>query len=101
MPRSSAALNALRGRMLVRDEKERDRTAVHALNASAFETSAEADLVDALREQAHPVVSLVAEDPIQWWGTSCFRPFHYQTTLTSRSWVSLPWPLHPSASARA
>jgi putative acetyltransferase len=47
--------------MLVRNEDERDRTAVHALNASAFETSAEADLVDALREQARPVVSLVAE----------------------------------------
>jgi putative acetyltransferase len=47
--------------MLVRDEDEGDRTAVHALNASAFETRAEADLVDALREHMRPVVSLVAE----------------------------------------
>ncbi len=47
--------------MLIRGEKESDRSAVHALNVSAFKTSAEADLVDALREQATPVVSLVAE----------------------------------------
>lgn len=48
--------------MLVRAEQERDRAAVHAVNVAAFETSSEADLVDALREQAEPVVSLVAED---------------------------------------
>ncbi len=48
--------------MLIRDEQEKDRAAVHAVNVSAFETPLEADLVDALREQAEPVVSLVAED---------------------------------------
>lgn len=48
--------------MLIRAEKERDRAAVHDLNRSAFETSLEADLVNALREQAQPAVSLVAED---------------------------------------
>ena len=48
--------------MLVRAEKESDREAVFTLHASAFETSAEARLVDALREQAQPIVSLVAED---------------------------------------
>ena len=46
--------------MLIRDEEQKDWAAVHAVNASAFETPAEADLVDALREQAHPVISLVA-----------------------------------------
>lgn len=34
---------------------------MHAVNAAAFPTSAEADLVDALRERAQPIVSLVAE----------------------------------------
>ena len=48
--------------MLIRAEQEDDRAAVHAINVAAFETSSEADLVDALREQATPVVSLVAED---------------------------------------
>lgn len=33
---------------------------MHAVNASALETPAEAGLVNALREQAHPVISLVA-----------------------------------------
>jgi putative acetyltransferase len=47
--------------VLIRAEKEKDRAAVRALNLSAFETPAEADLVDALREQAQPVISLVAE----------------------------------------
>ncbi len=46
--------------MLIRDEEQKDRAAVRAVNVSAFETPAEADLVDALRKQAHPVVSLVA-----------------------------------------
>ena len=48
--------------MLIRDEKEGDRDSVYALNVSAFENSSEADLVDALRQQARPVVSLVAEE---------------------------------------
>jgi putative acetyltransferase len=48
--------------MLIRAEREDDRAAVHAVNVSAFDTPFEANLVDALREQAQPVVSLVAED---------------------------------------
>jgi putative acetyltransferase len=32
------------------------------VNISAFETSTEADLVDALRDQTQPLVSLIAED---------------------------------------
>ncbi len=45
--------------MLIRDEKESDHDSVYAVNKSAFETPSEADLVDALRQQAQPVVSLV------------------------------------------
>jgi putative acetyltransferase len=47
--------------MLIRTEEESDWIAVHAVNAAAFETALEANLVDALRQQAQPVVSLVAE----------------------------------------
>jgi len=47
--------------MKVRAERPQDRASVRAVNAAAFETLAEADLVDAVREQAHPLVSLVAE----------------------------------------
>ena len=48
--------------MLIRAEEQRDWAAVHAVNISAFETPAEANLVAALREQAQPLVSLIAED---------------------------------------
>lgn len=48
--------------MLIRAEEDQDRDTVHAVNAAGFETPAEADLVDQLRTQAHPIISLVAED---------------------------------------
>ena len=60
--------------MLIRAEKESDRDAVYAVNVSAFETPSEANLVDALREQAQPVVSLVAEDNGQVAGHIMFSP---------------------------
>lgn len=48
--------------MIVRVEEEKDRASVRAVNLSAFETETEANLVDTLRVQARPLVSLVAED---------------------------------------
>ena len=48
--------------MLIRAEEQRDWAAVYAVNVSAFETPAEAKLVDALRDQAQPLVSLIAEE---------------------------------------
>jgi putative acetyltransferase len=58
----------------IRDETESDRDAVRALNESAFETTAEARLVDALREQAAPLVSLVAEQDGAIVGHILFTP---------------------------
>ncbi len=60
--------------MRVREEEKRDRDSVHALNVAAFETPAEADLVDALREQARPVLSLVAEEAAGIVGHIMFTP---------------------------
>jgi putative acetyltransferase len=60
--------------MLVRAEKECDRDAVREINVSAFDTPSEADLVDALRENAHPVVSLVAEENGEIVGHIMFSP---------------------------
>ena len=48
--------------MLIRAEKDGDQDSVRAVNTSAFDTSSEADLVDALRQLAQPVASLVAEE---------------------------------------
>ncbi len=60
--------------MLIRAEKENDRDAVYLVNVSAFETPSEANLVDTLREQARPVVSLVAEDNGEVVGHIMFSP---------------------------
>jgi putative acetyltransferase len=60
--------------MLIRTEEEVDWAAVYALNAAAFETLVEANLVDALRQQARPVVSLVAEDNQTVVGHILFSP---------------------------
>ncbi len=60
--------------MLIRAEKDNDRDAVYAINASAFPTPSEADLVDALRDQAQPIVSLVAEEAGDVVGHIVFSP---------------------------
>jgi putative acetyltransferase len=60
--------------MLIRIEEPKDWPAVHAVNVSAFETPAEANLVDMLRKEAYPVVSLVAEDNEAIVGHIMFSP---------------------------
>lgn len=60
--------------MLVRAENNRDREIVRAINLSAFETSSEADLVDVLRKQADPIISLVAEVSGEVVGHIMFSP---------------------------
>ncbi|MGH8607986.1 MAG: GNAT family N-acetyltransferase [Gammaproteobacteria bacterium] len=67
-------LYVLGGHVLVRDEEQQDWVAVHAVNASAFETPAEANLVVALREQARPIVSLVAVEAETVVGHIMFSP---------------------------
>ena len=50
--------------MLIRSEKQKDCEAVYAVDEKAFETSAEAILVDILREQSQRVISLVCEESL-------------------------------------
>jgi putative acetyltransferase len=52
---------ALTPAIRVRAEDKNDWTAVRAVNTAAFGASLEADLVDALRVRAQPLISLVAE----------------------------------------
>lgn len=47
--------------VVIRDERENDRAAVRAVHLAAFPGPQEAALVDALRVDADPVISLVAE----------------------------------------
>jgi len=48
-------------RMRVRSEESGDHAPIRSLNTAAFGRSAEADLVDTLRDTVNPLVSLVAE----------------------------------------
>ena len=60
--------------MKIRPEVEQDREAVYALNRAAFESNTEADLVNALRIQANPNISLVAEEAGEIVGHIMFSP---------------------------
>jgi len=60
--------------MHIRAEQPGDRDTIHTLNAEVFDTVAEARLVDALREQARPIVSLVAERAHRIVGHILFSP---------------------------
>ena len=58
----------------IRDEMPADETSIHALNAAAFETNAEARLVDALRGHGRLQLSLVALEGTALVGHIAFSP---------------------------
>ena len=60
--------------MLIRSEQESDWPAVHAVNVAAFGRPDEADLVDAVRVECHPIVSLIAEENDKIVGHILFSP---------------------------
>ena len=60
--------------MLIRAEEEDDHASVYAIHHAAFETAAEANLVNALRERARPLISIVAENEEQVIGHILFSP---------------------------
>jgi putative acetyltransferase len=60
--------------MRIRPESETDGAAIRAVNEAAFETPAEADLVEALRRKNVSLVSLVAEAEGEVVGHILFSP---------------------------
>jgi len=60
--------------VLIRLEEPRDYSAVYAVNSDAFETAAEANLVEALRKEADAVISMVAEEKGKIVGHIMFSP---------------------------
>jgi putative acetyltransferase len=60
--------------MQIRLENPADVVAIHTINEAAFRTRAEADLVDAIRGQAVPIISLVADDDGSIAGHILFSP---------------------------
>lgn len=59
---------------MIRQEKEQDQETVFELNCAAFETPAEAQLVDQLRKNVEPLISLVCEDAGEIVGHIMFSP---------------------------
>ena len=66
--------------MRIRPERADDLAAIREVNRRAFDTSMEAEIVDALRQEAAPLVSLVAEEEDSLVGHILFSP----ATLASR-----------------
>lgn len=66
--------NVYRSPFAIRSESPTDIPAIYALHAASFPTSAEAELVDALRESGRLQVSLVADDDGQVVGHVAFSP---------------------------
>lgn len=64
----------MRTSLLIREENENDWAVVFNVNHAAFPTPAEANLVNALRAQCHPLVSLVAEENGMLIGHILFSP---------------------------
>jgi putative acetyltransferase len=71
--------------VIIREERRGDAERIREVNLAAFETSTEANLVDALRRQATPLVSLVAEDEPDIIGHILFSP----VTLTGEPGLTL------------
>jgi putative acetyltransferase len=60
--------------MNIREEQSGDETGIRRVNLAAFETSTEADRVDALRGDPAPIISLVAEEDGNIVGHILFSP---------------------------
>ena len=82
--------------MHVRAERRDDHTPVRAINLAAFDTATEADLVDALRAQANPVISLVAEQSGEVVGhPACYPRFGFAPS--SRFGIGCQFDVPPEA----
>jgi len=66
--------------MNIRSEKPDDRNEIRHINIEAFDTDAEADLIDALRESRIPLISLVAEENGELVGHILFSPITLDET---------------------
>lgn len=66
--------------MQIRSERASDSGAIHRINQEAFGTDAEAKMIDLVRSQARPVISLVAEDGGALVGHILFSPVTLEKT---------------------
>ena len=84
------------GTMLnIRIETENDLQAIREVNLSAFPTAEEADLVDRLRRDAHPLISLVAEMDRVVLGHILFTPVELQVEFSPPAMGLAPLAVRP------
>ena len=81
--------------MLIRDETPADIGAVFQLNEAAFGRPAEAQLVDRLRREARPVISLVAENNGTVVGHIMFTPVSIVERPAARAMGLAPMAVAP------
>lgn len=84
----------------IREERVADVASVHAVNVAAFETDAEARLVDTLRKVADPVISLVAEVDGTVVGHILFTPVSAETAVDMRLMGLAPMAVLPAYQRR-
>lgn len=60
--------------LVIRSEQPQDVAGIRDVNRTAFDSTVEADIVDALRQRAQPFVSLVAVDGVEIIGHIAFSP---------------------------
>jgi putative acetyltransferase len=75
--------------MIVRTEKPEDIQKLRSVHRQAFETDAEANIVDALRNSGIPLISLVAEEGNDIVGHILFSPVSLEDCNQSTSIVGL------------
>jgi len=75
--------------LVIREETDADHAGVRLVNERAFDRAGEADLVDALRKNAHPQVSLVAEVDGQIVGHIFFSPVSVESEDSSSTAMGL------------
>lgn len=76
--------------MNVRPEKRMDIPAIYELNVSAFDSSAEANLVNALRSEENDYISLVAENEKEIIGHIMFTPVLLEDYASARIMALAP-----------
>lgn len=91
----------VRQELLIRAETQHDLRAVRSVNEAAFGQRFEADLVDALRRQADPFISLVVEQAGEVVGHICFSPVTIGDGAQRDGYVGLgPMAVLPAAQNR-
>ena len=64
--------------MRIRKERSKDQSSIYALHSAAFERKDEAEVVNELREEVEPLISLVATEGSKIVGHILFSPVSVQ-----------------------